>query len=126
MLEKLSQFPEYDPNRLVNLSNPSAQETAKLIDRIEKQRAETLSRLQMYEKSSEILDLIKQRLATAETSGDMQQYLESRLEATKQPYSEYLAEQLNASQDKNPFSKLAGAEGDKTKLDQASKLALQI
>ena len=80
----------------------------------------------MYEKSSEILDLIKQRLATAENSGDMQQYLESRLEATKQPYSEYLAEQLNASQDKNPFGKLAGAEGDKTKLDQASKLALQI
>ena len=91
VLEKLSQFPEYDPNRLLNLSDPTPQERAKLHERIEKQRAETLSRLQMYEKSSELLDLVKQRLATADKSGDLQGYLESRLESTKKPYSEYLA-----------------------------------
>ena len=79
----------------------------------------------MYEKSSEILDLIKQRLATADKQGDLQPYLESKLESTKQPYSEYLAKQLTASQSKNVFGKLA-ASTEKTKLDPDAKNAALI
>ena len=49
---------------------------------IDRKQAETIKRMQMYDQSSEILDLIKQRLASGKDT-QLQDYLESKLETNK-------------------------------------------
>ena len=69
LMEKLSHYPEYDSNRLFNMQTPDPQKFAEMSERLDKQRAETLNRMKMWNKSAEILDLIKKRLAAGENEG---------------------------------------------------------
>jgi hypothetical protein len=82
LMEKLSQDPEYDPNRAVNMRPPTRQQRIEMMAEIDRKQAETIKRMQMYDQSSEILDLIKQRLASGKDT-QLQDYLESKLETNK-------------------------------------------